>query len=226
MMPDVKDTKIMPDVIDYQIYGSDMQLVEIELDPNQGVRADPGAMLYMSDHIEMETNTGGGVFSGFKRIFSGESFFITNFINRGDGKERIAFAGPDHGHVIPLDLNALGGTFLCQKDSFLCAAQGIEIEVAFTKRLRAGFFGGEGIMLQRLTGDGYAFVYSGGTIIERELSKGEILRLQTGTAVAFAPTVDYDVQFVGGFKNTLFGGQGLFLTTLTGPGLVYLQSHK
>lgn len=213
----------MADVIDYQIYGNDMQLVEIELDPNEGVRAEPGVMLYMSKNVEMQTNTG-GFFSGFARIFSGESFFITNFVNRGYGKEHVAFAAPYPGHVIALDLGALGGTFLCQKDSFLCAAQGIEIEVAFTKRFGAGLFGGEGFILQRLSGDGYAFVHAGGTIIERELSRGETLRINTGSVVAFAQSVDYDIEFVGGFTNTLFGGQGLFLTTLTGPGLVYLQS--
>lgn len=213
----------MADVIDYKIYGNDMQLVEIELDPNEGVRAEPGAMLYMSKNVEMQTNTG-GFFSGFARIFTGESFFITNFVNRGYGKEHVAFAAPYPGHVIPLDLGALGGNFLCQKNSFLCAAQGIEIEVAFTKNIGAGLFGGEGFILQRLSGNGLAFVHAGGTIIERELSRGETLRIDIGSVVAFAPTVNYNIEFVGGFSNTLFGGEGLFLTTLTGPGLVYLQS--
>jgi uncharacterized protein (TIGR00266 family) len=172
----------------------------------------------------MQTGTGGGMMKGLKRIFTGESFFITTFYNKGNTKSHAAFAAPYPGKIIPLDLGALGGQFLCQKDSFLCAAQGIEIEVAFTKRIGAGLFGGEGFILQRLTGDGLVFVHAGGTIIEKNLAQGETLRVDTGCLVAFAPTVDYDIQFVGGFKNVLFGGEGLFLARLTGPGKVYLQS--
>ncbi len=168
--------------------------------------------------------TGGGIMKGLKRMFTGESFFITTFYNQGNTKSHAAFAAPYPGKIIPLDLGALGGQFLCQKDSFLCAAQGIEIEVAFTKRIGAGLFGGEGFILQRLTGDGLVFVHAGGTIIEKNLAQGETLRVDTGCLVAFAPTVDYDIQFVGGFKNVLFGGEGLFLARLTGPGKVYLQS--
>lgn len=214
----------MADVIDYKIYGDDMQLVEIELDPGEGVRAEAGAMTYMEHSIEMQTSTGGGLFKGLKRMVTGESFFITTFLNSGREKRRVAFAAPYPGKIIPLDLAALGGRFLCQKDAFLCAAQGTEIEVAFTKRLGAGLFGGEGFILQRLEGDGLAFVHAGGTIIEKDLAPGESLRVDTGCLVAFAPTVDYDIKFVGGFKNALFGGEGLFLAHLTGPGKVYLQS--
>lgn len=214
----------MADVVDYKIYGDDMQLVEIELDPKEGVRAEAGAMMYMSDGVEMQTSTGGGLFKGFKRMITGESFFITTFLNNGKGKARVAFGAPYPGKIIPLDLSKLGGTFLCQKDAFLCAARGIEIEIAFTKRFGAGLFGGEGFILQRLVGEGLAFVHAGGTIIERELASGETLRVDTGCLVAFAPSVDYNIQFVGGFKNALFGGEGIFLAKLRGPGTVYLQS--
>lgn len=214
----------MADVIDYKIFGDDLQLVEIELDPGEGVRAEVGTMTYMEDGIEMQTSTGGGILKGLKRMVTGESFFITTFINNGRAKSRVAFAAPYPGKIVPLDLSALGKRFLCQKDSFLCAAQGIEIEVAFTKHIGAGFFGGEGFILQRLEGDGLAFVHAGGTIIEKDLAPGETLRVDTGCLVAFAPSVDYDIQFVGGFKNALFGGEGLFLAKLSGPGRVYLQS--
>lgn len=214
----------MADVIDYKIYGDDMQAVEVELDPGEGVRAEAGAMMYMERGIEMQTSTGGGLFKGFKRMITGESFFITTFLFNGKGKGHVAFGAPYPGKIIPLDLGKLGGNFLCQKDAFLCAAQGIEIEVAFTKRIGAGLFGGEGFILQRLEGDGMAFVHAGGTIIERVLQPGEALRVDTGCLVAFAPSVDYDIQFVGGFKNALFGGEGMFLATLTGPGLILLQT--
>ncbi len=214
----------MADVIDYKIYGDDMQIVEIELDPGEGVRAEAGAMLYMEDGIEMQTSTGGGIFKGFKRIITGESFFITSFIYHGSGKGHVSFAAPYPGKIIPIDLTRFGGRILCQKDAFLCAAAGIEIEVAFTKRLGAGLFGGEGFILQELTGDGMAFIHAGGTILERDLAPGERLRVDTGCLVAIAPTVDYDIQFVGGFKNALFGGEGMFLAVLRGPGKVYLQS--
>ena len=214
----------MADVIDYQLFGDDLQMVEIALDPGEGVRAEVGTMAYMEDGIEMQTSTGGGLFKGVKRLVTGESFFITTFLNDGKGKARVAFAAPYPGKVIPIDLTEVGGKFLCQKDAFLCAAQGIEIEVAFTKRLGAGIFGGEGFILQGLEGDGLAFVHAGGTIIEKNLAAGETLRVDTGCLVAFAPTVDYDIKFIGGFQNALFGGEGLFLAHLTGPGLVYLQS--
>ena len=214
----------MADSIDYKIYGDDMQIVEIEIDPGEGVRAEAGAMMYMEDGIEMQTSTDGGMFKGFKRIVTGESFFITTFLYNGRGKGHVAFGAPYPRKIIPLELDKLGGKFLCQKDAFLCAAKGIEIEVAFTKKIGAGLFGGEGFILQRLEGDGRAFVHAGGTIIKKELTQGESLRVDTGCLVAFSPSVDYDIQFVGGFKNALFGGEGLFLARLTGPGLVYLQS--
>ena len=214
----------MADEIDHKIFGDDIQLVEIELDPGEGVRAEAGTLTYMDEAIEMQTTTGGGVFKGFKRAITGESFFITTFLNNGSGKKHVAFAAPYPGKIIPIDLTTFGGTILCQKDSFLCAADGIEIEVAFTKRLGAGLFGGEGFILQRLTGDGMAFVHAGGTIIERDLGEGEVLKADTGCLVAFSQGIDYDIQFIGGFRNALFGGEGLFLTRLTGPGKLYLQS--
>ncbi len=201
-----------------------MQIVEIELDPGEGVRAEVGAMMYMENAIEMQTSTGGGVFQGFKRIFTGENFFITTFLQNGSGKGHVAFGAPYPGKIIPLHLDQLGGSFLCQKDAFLCSAKGIEIEIAFTKKIGAGLFGGEGFILQKLTGDGMAFLHAGGTIIKKELREGESLKVDTGCLAAFSPTVDYDIKFVGGFKNALFGGEGLFLANLTGPGLVYLQS--
>jgi uncharacterized protein (TIGR00266 family) len=215
----------MADVIDYKIIGDDMQIVEIELDRNEGVRAEVGAMMYMEEGIEMNTGTGGGIFKGFKRMLTGDGFFITSFVHAGrQPKAHVAFGAPFPGKIIPLDLAAMGGEFLVQRDGFLCAAQGVDIDIAFTKRIGAGFFGGEGFILQRLTGDGLAFVHAGGTIVEKYLKPGERLRVDTGCLVALAPSVDYDIQFIGGFKNAIFGGEGLFLASLTGPGVVYLQS--
>ena len=214
----------MADIIDHTIYGDDMQLVEVELDQGEGVRAEAGTLTYMEAGIEMQTSTGGGVFKGLKRAITGESFFITTFLNTAGGKSKVAFAAPYPGKIIPINLNDFGGRIICQKDSFLCAAQGIEIEIAFTKRLGAGVFGGEGFILQRLEGDGMAFVHAGGTIVEKDLVAGETLRVDTGCLVAFNESVDYDIKFIGGFTNALFGGEGLFLATLTGPGKVYLQS--
>ncbi|MBI3117647.1 MAG: AIM24 family protein, partial [Candidatus Hydrogenedentes bacterium] len=155
---------------------------------------------------------------------TGESFFITSFLNNGSGKGRLAFAAPYPGKIIPLDLSKEGGVFMCQKDAFLCAAAGVEIEIAFTKKIGAGLFGGEGFILQRLRGDGLAFIHAGGTIIEKTLAAGETLRVDTGCLAAFAPSVSYDIQMVGGFKNALFGGEGIFLAKLTGPGKIYLQT--
>ena len=214
----------MADVIDYKVFGDDIQVVEIGLDTGEGVRAEAGAMLYMESGIEMQTGTGGGMFSGFKRMLTGESFFITTFLYNGPGKGHVAFGAPYPGKIIPLDLAQLGGVFMVQKDGFLCAARGVDIEIAFTKRIGAGIFGGEGFILQKLSGQGLAFVHAGGTILKRELKQGERLRVDTGCLVAFAPTVDYDIQMIGGFKNALFGGEGLFVATLTGPGPIYLQS--
>ncbi|MGE5551020.1 MAG: TIGR00266 family protein [Bacteroidota bacterium] len=214
----------MADIIDYTIHGDDMQLVEIELDPGEGVRAEAGAMMFMENGIQMQTTTGGGLFQGFKRILAGESFFITTFLNAGPAKSCVAFGAPYPGKIIPLELDKVGGSFLCQKDSFLCAARGIEIELAFTRRFGAGLFGGEGFILQRLAGNGLVFVHAGGTIIQKTLAPGQRLRVDTGCIVGFHPSVTYDIEFVGGFTNALFGGEGLFLATLQGPGTVYLQS--
>lgn len=215
----------MADVIDYKIYGDDLQLVEIELDPNEGVRAEAGAMTYMEEGITMDTNTaGGGLFGGFKRMLTGESFFITTFMNNGRQRSKVGFSAPYPGKIIPLDLDLHRNGFICQKDSYLCSARGVDVNVEFTKRLGAGFFGGEGFILQRLSGDGLAFIHAGGTVIEKRLNPGETLRVDTGCIVGFEPSVTYDIQFVGGFKNALFGKEGLFLAKLTGPGLVYVQS--
>lgn len=210
--------------IDYTILGDDMQAVEITLDPAEAVRAEVGAMLSMEDDIQMQTSSEGGIFQGLKRIVSGENFFITSFLNNGSMRRTVTFAAPYPGKIIPLDLSELGGSFLCQRDGFLCAAQGVDINVEFTKRLGAGFFGGEGFILQRLSGDGKAFIHAGGTIIKKVLKDNERLRVDTGCLVAFQPTVDYDFQFIGGFKNVLFGGEGLFFAQLKGPGIVYLQT--
>lgn len=214
----------MADVIDYTIYGDDMQIVEIELDPGEGVRAEAGAMMYMDQDIRMQTGVEGGIFKGFKRMLTGESFFITTFLNEGRTRQKVAFGAPYPGKIIPVDLKEFGGEIICQKDAFLCAAKGVDIDIAFTKRLGAGLFGGEGFILQRIRGDGMAFIHAGGTLIKRELKRGEVLKLDTGCLAAFTPGIDYDIQFIGGFKNALFGGEGLFLVRLEGPGIVYMQS--
>jgi uncharacterized protein (TIGR00266 family) len=211
--------------IDYTILGDDMQAVVVTLDPGEAVQAEAGAMLYMDDAIRMNTGADGGLFGGLKRIVTGESFFITTFLHAGSaGRAQVAFSAPYPGKIVPMDMRELGGTMLCQKDAFLCAAKGTDISVAFTKRLGAGLFGGEGFILQKLEGDGLCFAHAGGTVIARDLAPGESVRVDTGCLVSFQPSVDYDIQFVGGFKNALFGGEGLFLATLTGPGRVFLQT--
>jgi uncharacterized protein (TIGR00266 family) len=210
--------------IDFEILGDDIQVVEVEMDPQEAVRAEAGAMLYMEEGIEMQTSTAGGIFKGLKRMITGESFFITTFVNNGNKKRKMAFAAPYPGKIININPAHFGGKFLCQKDGFLCAAQGIEINIAFTKRIGAGLFGGEGFILQELSGDGNTFIHAGGTIIKRQLAADETLRVDTGCLVAFEPRVQYDIKFIGGFKNSLFGGEGLFYALVTGPGLVYLQS--
>ena len=222
------------DEIDYEITGDDMQFVEVELDPGEMVIAEAGAMMYMTAGVSMESKFGdpskeddgllGKVFAAGKRMLTGESLFMTTFTGQGPGKQRAAFAAPYPGKIIPMDLAQLGGELLCQKNSFLCAARGVSIGVAFTKRIGAGLFGGEGFILQRLTGDGIAFVHAGGTLCHRQLKPGETLKVDTGCIVAFEPTIEYDIKFVGGIKNTLFGGEGLFFAVLTGPGTVWLQS--
>ena len=222
------------DEIDYEIFGDDMQFVEIEVDPEEMVIAEAGAMMYMTPGIRMETKFGdpskgeqgimGKVWTAAKRKLTGESLFMTTFIGQGPGKQQVAFAAPYPGKIIPMDLSQLGGEMLCQKDSFLCAARGVSIGIAFTKRFGAGIFGGEGFILQRLTGDGLAFVHAGGTLARKRLAAGELLKVDTGCIVAFSAGIDYDIKFVGGIKNTLFGGEGLFFAQLTGPGDVWLQS--
>lgn len=210
--------------VDYRIYGGDLQLVEVELDPGEAVRAEVGAMAYMSQGIVMDTGTGGGVFSGLKRMFTGESFFITTFTHQGQGKAHVGFAAPFPGQIVPVDLATFGGNMLAQKDSFLCAAYGIDVEVAFTRRFGAGLFGSEGFILQRLTGDGMAFLHAGGTIVRKELAPGEEMRVDTGCLVAMAGGVDYSVEMQTGVLNAMFGGEGLFMVMLRGPGTVFLQS--
>ncbi|MCX7780205.1 MAG: TIGR00266 family protein [Negativicutes bacterium] len=213
----------MADRIDYRIMGEEMQMVEIELAPGEGVRAEAGAMLFMEEGIEMHTGVG-GLFSGLKRIIAGEGFFITTFINGSRVRRRCGFAAPYPGKIIALDLSQLGGVFYCQKESFLCAARGVDVGVAFAKKIGAGLFGGEGFVLQKLSGEGQAFIHAGGGVIVKNLVPGETIRLDTGCLVAFAPSVNYDIQFIGGFRNALFGGEGLVLAKLRGPGQVYLQT--
>jgi uncharacterized protein (TIGR00266 family) len=220
--------------IDYKIYGDDMQFVEVELDPNEAVVAEAGGMMFMEDSIQMETIFGdgsqqssglmGALLGAGKRLLTGESLFMTVFKNTGAGKKKVAFGAPYPGKIIPIHLKELGGELLAQKDSFLCAAKGVSVGIAFTKRLGAGFFGGEGFILERLQGDGFLFVHAGGTIYQRELKAGETLRVDTGCLVAFQPSVEYDIQYVGNIKSAFFGGEGLFFATLRGPGQVWLQS--
>lgn len=219
--------------VDYQIFGDDMQIVEVELDPGETVIAEAGAMNYMEEGITFETKMGdgskpsGGVMDSLlnvgKRVLTGESVFMTHFSNSGQGKRRVAFAAPYPGKILPMDLSRFGGELICQKDAFLCAAFGTNIGIALHKRLGAGLFGGEGFILQRLQGDGLAFVHIGGTVIEREL-RGETLRVDTGCLAAFSPGIDYDIERAGSLKSMVFGGEGLFLATLRGTGTVYLQS--
>ena len=220
--------------IDFQIYGDDMQFVEIELDPQEAVVAEAGGMMYMEDAIEMETIFGDGSQqnSGFmgalmgagKRLLTGESLFMTVFWNKGMGKKHVAFGAPYPGKIIPIQLSEIGGELITQKDSFLCAAKGVSVGIAFNKKIGAGLFGGEGFIMQRLQGDGWAFVHAGGTLAQRDLAPGETLRVDTGCIVAFQPSVAYDIQYVGKIKSALFGGEGLFFATLRGPGRVWLQS--
>jgi len=213
----------MAHAIDYRLVGDDMQAVIITLDPEEAVQAEAGAMMFMETGVEMNTETGGGLMKGMKRILAGESFFITTFVNKSGSRRQVSFAAPYPGKILSLNLKETG-TMLCQRDAYLCSAYGIDISVAFTKRLGAGFFGGEGFILQKLSGDGFAFVHAGGTLLKRTLSAGETLRVDTGCLAAFEENVDYDIEFVGGLKTAFFGGEGLFFATLTGPGTVYLQT--
>lgn len=220
--------------VDYKIYGDDMQFVEVELDPSEAVVAEAGGMMYMDDGIEMETIFGdgskqnkgflGSLLGAGKRLLTGESLFMTVFQNQGMGKRRVAFGAPYPGKIIPVHLTEIGGELIAQKDSFLCAAKGVSVGIAFQKKIGAGLFGGEGFIMQRLQGDGWAFCHAGGTIYERDLAPGEVLRVDTGCVVAYQPTIDFDIQYVGKIKTAFFGGEGLFFATLRGPGRIWLQS--
>lgn len=224
------------DIIDYEIIGDDLQAVVITLDPGEAAVAEAGAMMYMEDGVEMATalsmkQGGGGVFGKLfeagKRMVTGESFFITFFANKAHDRRRAAFAAPYPGHVVPIELAEHHGRILCQKDAFLCAARGVVVDIAFTKRLGTGFFGGEGFILQRLSapaGQGQCFCHAGGSVVRRELAPGEVLRVDTGCLVAFEESVDYAIEFVPGITNKLFGGEGLFYVKMTGPGTVWLQT--
>src|SRR5436190_1738341 len=220
--------------IDYEIFGDDMQFVEVELDPGEAAVAEAGGMMYMDDGIELETIFGdgsqqqtgfmGALMGAGKRLLTGESLFMTVFGNRANGKRKVAFGAPYPGKIIPVNLAEIGGELIAQKDSFLVSAKGVSIGIAFQKRLGVGLFGGEGFIMQRLQGDGLAFVHAGGTLHERTLGPGELLRIDTGCIVAMQPTVNYDIQYVGKIKSALFGGEGLFFATLRGPGKIWLQS--
>jgi uncharacterized protein (TIGR00266 family) len=220
--------------VEFEIFGDDMQYVEIELDPTEAAVAEAGAMMFMDDGIEMETIFGdgsqqqsgilGSLVGAGKRLLTGESLFMTVFGNQGSGKKRVAFGAPYPGKVIPIYLPDVGGKLVAQKDSFLCAAKGVSVGIAFQKKIGAGLFGGEGFIMQSLEGDGLAFVHAGGTLCERTLEAGQTMRVDTGCIVGFQPSVEYDVKFVGGIKSALFGGEGLFFATLRGPGKIWLQS--
>jgi uncharacterized protein (TIGR00266 family) len=220
--------------IDYHIYGEEMQYVEIELDPQEAVVAEAGSFMMMDTDIKMDTIFGDGsnqdtgvlgkLFSAGKRLLTGESLFMTAFLNIGHGKKKVSFASPYPGKILPIDLSEKGGKFICQTDAFLCAAKGVSVGIEFSKRLGRGLFGGEGFIMQKLEGDGMAFVHAGGTMAKKVLGPGEVLKVDTGCIVGFSHTVDYDIEFIGGIRNTVFGGEGLFFATLRGPGTVYIQS--
>ena len=220
-------------VIDYEIIGDDLQFVEVELDPGEAAVGEAGAMMYMQDGVSMDTVFGDGSAQeggwmgklfGAELLLTGESMFTTVFVNEGQGKKRVAFAAASPGKIVPVHLRELGGALLAQKDAFLCAAKGVSLGIAFQRRLGAGLFGGEGFILQKLEGDGYVFLHAGGALVEKQLKAGEVLRVDTGCVVAFQPSVDFDIEYVGKLKSALFGGEGLFFATLTGPGHVWLQS--
>ena len=220
--------------IDYKIFGEEMQYVEVELDPSETAIAEAGSFMMMDDGVQMQTIFGDGsgqdkgvlgkLFSAGKRLLTGESLFMTAFTNASNEKKRVSFASPYPGKIIPLDLQELDGRIICQKDAFLCAAKGVNVGIALQRRLGTGLFGGEGFIMQKLEGDGMAFVHAGGHVFERYLTPGETLKIDTGCVVAFTQTIDYDIQFVGGIKNAIFGGEGLFFATLKGPGKVWIQT--
>ncbi|HKL39808.1 MAG TPA: TIGR00266 family protein [Cryomorphaceae bacterium] len=220
--------------VDYQIIGEELQCVQIELDPQEAVVAEAGSLMFMDDTIEMRTIFGDGsdknqgIFNKFlsagKRVLTGESLFLTSYTNLGYGKRHVTFAAPYPGKVVPFDLSTFDGKIICQKEAFLCAAKGVAVGIEFQKRIGVGLFGGEGFIMQKLEGDGMAFVHAGGTIIERELGPSDVLRVDTGCLAAFTQTIDYNIEMVKGIRNAFFGGEGLFLATLRGPGKVWIQS--
>jgi uncharacterized protein (TIGR00266 family) len=221
--------------IDYKIYGEELQFVEIELDPTETAIAESGAMMMMDDGITMQTIFGDGsaqqptgflgkLVSAGKRVLTGESLFMTAFTNEGQGKRKISFAAPYTGKIIPMDLRELGGTIIAQKDAFLCAAKGVSVGIHFQRKLGVGIFGGEGFIMEKVEGDGMAFMHAGGFIIEKELKAGEILKVDTGCLVAYMPTIGFEIEMVKGVKNVLFGGEGLFFAKLQGPGKIWIQS--
>lgn len=221
--------------IDYKIYGEELQFVEIELDPQETAVAESGAFMMMDNGIEMQTIFGDGshqqdsgilgkLFNAGKRLLVGESLFMTAFTNTGYGKKKVSFAAPYTGKIIALDLRELGGKVIAQKDAFLCAAKGVSIGIEFQRKLGTGIFGGEGFIMQKLEGDGFAFAHAGGYVIERELQPGEVVKVDTGCVVAYTAGVDFDIEFVKGIRNFMFGGEGLFFATLRGPGKIWLQS--
>ncbi|MBS1654592.1 MAG: TIGR00266 family protein [Bacteroidetes bacterium] len=221
--------------IDYKIFGEELQYVEIELDPNETAVAESGAMMMMDDGIAMQTIFGDGsqqsdnsllgkLFSAGKRMLVGESLFMTAFTNVGQGKKRVSFAAPYTGKIIPMDLMQLGGKIIAQKDAFLCAAKGVSIGIEFQRKLGTGIFGGEGFIMEKIEGDGMAFMHAGGYVIEKELQAGEILKIDTGCIVAYTAGVDFDIEFIRGIRNWMFGGEGLFFAILRGPGRVWIQS--
>ena len=223
------------DVVDYEISGAEMQFVEVELDPGEAAIGEAGSMMFMDAGIQMDTVFGdasgqggsgllGKLLGAGKRLVTGESLFTTVYTNQGNGKRRVAFAAPYPGKILAMDLRQIGGTLVCQKDAFLCAARGVSLGIFFQQRLSVGFFGGEGFIMQRLDGDGLAFVHAGGTIVRRELHAGETLFVDTGCLVALTPNVAFEVEYVGKIKTALFGGEGLFFAKVTGPGTVWLQS--
>ncbi|RZJ33553.1 MAG: TIGR00266 family protein [Flavobacterium sp.] len=220
--------------IDYHIYGEEMQYVEIELDPSEIVVAEAGSFMMMENNIQMQTIFGDGsgqesgifgkLLSAGKRVLTGESLFMTAYQNSGNGKAKVSFASPYPGKIVPIDLTQYNGKFICQKDAFLCAAKGVTVGIEFSKKLGRGLFGGEGFIMQKIEGDGMAFVHSGGTLARKELAAGEVLKVDTGCIVGFSREVDYDIEFIGGIRNSIFGGEGLFFATLRGPGTVFIQS--
>ena len=218
------------DVVDYEIKGAEMQFVEVELDPGEAAVGEAGSLFYMDAGVTMDTVFGdgskqqGGLFGAGKRLVTGESLFTTVYTNAATAKQRVAFAAPYPGKILPMDLRQMGGMLICQRDAFLCAARGVSLGVALQKKLSTGFFGGEGFIMQKLEGDGLAFVHAGGTVVRRELHAGQTLMVDTGCVVAYTPTINFEIQYVGKIKTALFGGEGLFFARITGPGTVWLQS--